>query len=131
MGKTKIVVTIGPATNSKQTIMELVEKGCDVIKINLNDFDYLQCDKILEYINEVNEELNTNVAVMLDINGENVKNGLIKDDYVQLKKDSIIRIYSEDILGDETKFCINYQNIINEIRIGNVIYLNNNSIGKI
>lgn len=45
MGKTKIVVTIGPATNSKQTIMELVEKGCDVIKINLNDFDYLQCDK--------------------------------------------------------------------------------------
>lgn len=131
MGKTKIVVTIGPATNSKQTIMELVEKGCDVIKINLNDFDYLQCDKILEYINEVNEELNTNVAVMLDINGENVKTGLIKDDYVQLKKDSIIRIYSEDILGDETKFCINYQNIINEIRIGNVIYLNNNSIGKI
>lgn len=87
--------------------------------------------KILEYINEVNEELNTNVAVMLDINGENVKTGLIKDDYVQLKKDSIIRIYSEDILGDETKFCINYQNIINEIRIGNVIYLNNNSIGKI
>ncbi|MCM1370776.1 MAG: pyruvate kinase [Clostridium sp.] len=128
MGKTKIVVTIGKSTNTKEKMRNLVLEGTDVIKINMDENDYEFCDSVLDTLDEVNKELNTNVAVMLDINANCMKIDLINNNEASLESNSIIRIYSSNILGDETKFSVNYSKIIDDLDIGSIITVDNGSL---
>lgn len=124
MGKTKIIATIGPATNSKDKIKELIINGCDVLRINMSFADYNFCTQLFEIINEVNYELKTNVAIMLDTNGPDLRVGKINKDEAYLQQDTKIRIYKYQILGDETKLSINYDKFVDEVKCNNVISLN-------
>lgn len=73
MNKTKIVATVGPATESKEMLRSLIINGADVIRINMShsSFDFV-CE-IAEKIRELNEELKTFTAIMIDIKGPLVR----------------------------------------------------------
>ena len=58
MGKTKIIATVGPSTNSKQKLKELILKGCDAIRINMRQCDYTFCDLVFQMVDELNKDLN-------------------------------------------------------------------------
>ncbi len=124
MGKTKIIATIGESTNSKQKIKELILKGCDAVRINMRQADYSFCDNIFKIIDELNKELNTTVSVILDTNGPDIRVGKVNENNAFLKGDTIVRIYKEDVLGDETKFSVSYDNFVSEVKIGNTISIN-------
>lgn len=124
MGKTKIIATIGEATNSKEKIKELVQKGCDAIRINMKQVDYSFCDNVFNMVEEVNKELKTNVSIILDTNGPDIRVGQILEDKAYLKEDTIVRIYKENILGDETKFSVNYENFVEKVKVENTITIN-------
>lgn len=124
MGKTKIIATIGESTNTKQKIKELVLKGCDAIRINMRQADYSFCDNIFETLEEVNKELETNVAIILDTNGPDIRVCDINNDEAFLTKDSIVRIYKDNIVGDSTKFSVSYDNFVNDVKIGTTITMN-------
>lgn len=124
MGKTKIIATIGPATSTKEKIKELILSGCDVFRLNMSHSSYEFCTTIVNIINDLNEELNTSVAVMLDTNGPDIRIREIKNNTAFLKQDDKIRIYKDNILGDETKFSIDYNAFVDEVSIGNNILLN-------
>ena len=80
MGKTKIIATVGPSTNSKQKLKELILKGCDAIRINMRQCDYTFCDLVFQMVDELNKELNTCVSIILDTNGPDLRIGLINED---------------------------------------------------
>src|SRR5574344_2894350 len=119
MGKTKIIATIGPATNTKEKIKELILSGCDVFRLNMSHSSYEFCTTMINIINEVNDELNTCTAIMLDTNGPDIRVRQIKDNHAYLKQDDKIRIYKNDMLGDETKFSVDYEKFVDEVNIGN------------
>ena len=128
MGKTKIIATVGPSTNSKQKLKELILKGCDAIRINMRQCDYTFCDLVFQMVDELNKELNTCVSIILDTNGPDLRIGLINEDKTFLKQDTVIRIYKEDVLGDETKFSVNYEDFVNDVKIGNTISINDGAV---
>lgn len=128
MGKTKIIATVGPSTNSKQKLKELILKGCDVIRINMRQCDYTFCDLVFQMVDELNKELNTCVSIILDTNGPDLRIGLINEDKTFLKQDTVIRIYKEDVLGDETRFSVNYEDFVNDVKIGNTISINDGAV---
>ena len=128
MGKTKIIATVGPSTNSKQKLKELILKGCDAIRINMRQCDYTFCDLVFQMVDELNKELNTYVSIILDTNGPDLRIGLINEDKTFLKQDTVIRIYKEDVLGDETKFSVNYEDFVNDVKIGNTISINDGAV---
>lgn len=128
MGKTKIIATVGPSTNSKQKLKELILKGCDAIRINMRQCDYTFCDLVFQMVDELNKELNTYVSIILDTNGPDLRIGLINEDKTFLKQDTVIRIYKEDALGDETKFSVNYEDFVNDVKIGNTISINDGAV---
>ena len=128
MNKTKIIATIGPATADKEIIKELILNGMDVARLNLSHADYKFCTDIITKINELNEELGTHVAIMMDTVGPCVRIGRFTGGSAYFKKGDKIRIYMEEVLGDCTKFSVNYPGLINDVKYNTIIKLDDGRI---
>ncbi len=128
MNKTKIITTVGPASEKKEILKNLILAGTNVFRFNLSHASYEFCEKIIAIIRELNKELNTNVGIMLDTNGPNVRIGKLINDKAVLTKGTRIRIYMDAIIGDETKFSVNYPKLIDDVKYGTEILLNDGFI---
>ena len=71
--KTKIVATLGPATDSKKTLTELAREGVNVFRINFSHADYENVKNTVKTIREINEENNYNVAILADLQGPKLR----------------------------------------------------------
>ncbi len=121
LNKTKVIATIGPATIEKEQMRRLMENGTDVFRINMCHADYNFCRLVVENVNELNSELNMNVALMMDLMGPEIRTGCFRNGHAAFRKGDKIQIYMDEILGDNTKFSINYPNLIQEIGYNNII----------
>jgi pyruvate kinase len=128
MNKTKIVATVGPASQDKEVLRSMILKGMDVVRINLSHAEYDFCREMIKKLDELNEELNTNVAVMLDTQGPDIRVDNFIGGSAFFRKGDKIRIYMEEVLGDSTKFSINYPNLINDVDYNNIIKVNDGKI---
>lgn len=128
MNKTKIIATIGPASEKTDILKGLIMAGMDVARFNLSYASYDFCLKMVEKIRKLNVELNTNVAIMLDLNGPKVQVGRLHAPKVTLKKEDRIRIYMDDLLGDETKFSVSYSKLIDDVKYNTEILLHDGKV---
>lgn len=128
MNKTKIIATIGPASSDKSVLKDLIISGMDVARLNLTHADYAFCTEIIEKVNSLNKELNKNVAIMFDTLGPDIRMGRILGGSANLKKGDKIRIYQNDILGDRTKFSINDYEILEYIKPGTDLFIDDGKI---
>ena len=128
MNKTKIIATIGPSSSDKTILREMINTGLDVVRINLKHASYEFCKDIIKKINELNLELNKTIAVMLDTRGPEVRIGKFLGGEAYLKKDSKIRIYMNELLGDSTKFSVNYPGLINDVKYDTILKLDDGLI---
>lgn len=115
MNKTKIIATVGPATASKEMIRQLMLNGVDAFRINMSHSDDDFCRNIVRIVNELNVELNTYVAIMIDIKGPIVRIGKVQNNNAFLKKGDKIRVFMDNVLGDCTKFSVDYPNLIKDV----------------
>lgn len=115
MNKTKIIATVGPATASKEMIRQLMLNGVDAFRINMSHSDDDFCRNIVRIVNELNVELNTYVAIMIDIKGPTVRIGKVQNNNAFLKKGDKIRVFMDNVLGDCTKFSVDYPNLIKDV----------------
>jgi pyruvate kinase len=128
MNKTKIVATIGPSSQEKDIIKQMILAGMDVVRINLSHAEYDFCREIIKKVNDLNEELNTNVAIMLDTQGPDIRVDNFIGGSAFFRKNDKIRIYMEEVLGDSTKFSLNYRNLINDVTYNNIIKVNDGKV---
>ena len=128
MNKTKTIVTIGPASKDIEIIKKLIQNGADVIRLNLSHADHGFCREVVEKINEVDKELGTCTSIMFDTNGPSVRIGKISSSHAFLKNNDLVRIYMKDLVGDSTKFSVNYNNLINDLSIGSIIKIADGSV---
>ncbi len=120
MNKTKVIATIGPATNSLEMLEKLIVNGVDVIRVNTSHASIDFCKDVIAKINELNDRLKRNIAVMLDIKGPIIRIGKFQKGSAFYNKGEKIRIYMSPVLGDYTKFSIDY-NISEYININQLI----------
>lgn len=128
MKKTKVIATIGPVSNNKETLIEMVNNGCDVIRINLSHADKEYCDKTISLIREVEKELNKPIGIMLDTNGPSVRLDEIKEEKVFLTKDREIKLYNFPVLCNNTQISINYCDIVNDLVVGDILLLSDGMV---
>lgn len=128
MNKTKIVATIGPASQEKEIIKQMILGGMDVVRINLSHAEYDFCREIVKKVNELNEEMDKNIAIMLDTQGPDIRVDSFVGGSAFFRKGDKIRIYMEELLGDSTKFSINYKNLINDVTYNNIIKVNDGKV---
>ena len=86
MRKTKIVCTIGPACNTKETLLKMIDAGMNVARVNMSHGTYDELEKLFATIKEAIRESGKNVSILLDTKGPEVRVGTFKDGGAKLDK---------------------------------------------
>lgn len=123
MKKTKIVSTIGPSTNSKEKISELVDAGVDVVRQNFSHADHETHGQIFDKIRETSEK----TAIMIDTKGPEIRLRDIEEGTV-LKEDETVEITTDDITGNEQKISVNYSKLPKHLEIGDEIRIDDGKL---
>lgn len=125
MRKTKIVCTIGPASQSEEIIKGLCKAGMNVARLNFSHNTHEDHQKRIDTIKKVRSELNMPIAIMLDTKGPEYRIKTFENQKIFLHEGDKFTFTTKDIIGDETKVAINYKNLPNELSVGDTILLNN------
>jgi pyruvate kinase len=129
MKKTKIVCTIGPATESKAMFTELVKLGCNVARLNFSHGSHEEHGARMDTIKEVREELDIPVAILLDTKGPEIRTGKFGVEVVELVEGQIFTLTSEDFLGNQDKCQISYKELPQDVVPGDKILIDDGLIG--
>lgn len=125
MKKTKIICSIGPADMSANTLEKMVNVGMDVARINCSHADVLQKENTVKVINEVRHRTNKNIGIMYDTKGPEFRTGDVVNGSINLIEDNIIKIVTDEIVGDTSRICVNHPEVLANIAPGDVILVEN------
>lgn len=121
LNKTKVIATLGPSTMDKEQIRRLMENGVDVFRINMSYASYNFCNDVINKINELNKELQLSVAVMIDLVGPKIRTGKFLNGHAYFRRGDKIRIYMDEVIGDSTKFSVDYSNLIKYVDFNSIL----------
>lgn len=125
MKKTKIICSIGPASDSVEVMSEMVKKGMDCARFNLSHATYEDILKNIDVVRQVRKECNAPVAIMYDTKGPEFRTLEFKDEGVSLKKGDTIKMSKKCLLGDEEEFGVNHSEAIDFIEVGDKVLIDN------
>ena len=125
MRKTKIVCTIGPASETEKIITGLCKAGMNVARLNFSHNTHEDHQRRIDLIKKVRSELKMPIAIMLDTKGPEYRIKTFAGGKINLNDGDKFTFTTEDIVGDETKVAVSYPNLPNELSIGDTILLNN------
>lgn len=128
MKKTKVIVTIGPASKDESILRELILNGLDIARINMTHADYKFTEDIINKIKKIDKELGTNTSIMIDLKGPDITVNEFSGGSAYLNKGDKIRVYADNSLGDSTKFSVSYPNFIKDVKTNTIIKLNDGLI---
>ena len=121
MNKTKIIAKVEESNSTSSVLKELMLSGIDAFALDLNKVNEEFCIDIIDKINNLNESLKTNVAIMVETLGSKIHVNKILGGSTYLSDGDKIRIYIDNTLGDETKISVDYKNLVNEVKYDSVI----------
>lgn len=128
MRKTKIVCTLGPATDNPEVLKELMYAGMNVARINFSHGNYQDQEERINVFKWIRGELGLPIPLLLDTQGPEIRIGKFNKERVFLEKGKAFTLLNEDILGDETKVSITYKELYKDIEIGKTILVNDGTI---
>lgn len=128
MKKTKIICTIGPATNNKEMLKKLIFAGMNVVRINLSHADHSFAEDVINNIRALNSELKTNVGILFDTKGSDLRIESYREESVNVENGDQIVITNKGPLSDNGKFFVDYCNLIDEVKKGDKILLGDGNI---
>ena len=129
MRKTKIICTLGPASESEEVIRELMLAGMNVARLNFSHGTHEEQRGKLERVKKVREELGLPVALLLDTKGPEIRTGEFEKGKVELKKGQTFVLTTEDVMGNEGKVSITYKNLVKDVQPGDSILIDDGLIG--
>ena len=127
--KTKIVCTIGPASESIDTLKELIKTGLNVCRLNFSHGNYEEHGKRIDNIKAARNEMKLPIAILLDTKGPEIRTGKFSSPEVNLVEGQNFIITMEDVLGDETKCTVSYKELVNDVKPGNQILIDDGLVG--
>ncbi|MGN0287169.1 MAG: pyruvate kinase [Atopobiaceae bacterium] len=129
--RTKIVCTMGPATESDDVLRELIKSGMNVARFNFSHGSHDYHRNNMERVRRISKELGTYVAIMLDTKGPEIRTGLLKDHQkitLETGADTIITT-DTSIEGTPERFSLDYENLPKEVTKGSTILIDDGLIG--
>lgn len=116
--KTKIVCTIGPASDSIDTLVKMINSGMNVARLNFSHGEHETHLTSLNNVREAAKQANQVIGIMLDIQGQKIRTNKMVDDAVTLATGDTARISMEQVLGTKDKFSVTYPTLIDDVTIG-------------
>ena len=129
MRKTKIVCTLGPATDDENVLRQLMLEGMSVARMNFSHGSHEEQKKRLDMVKKLRKELGLPVAALLDTKGPEIRIGDIEGGKVELKKGQTFVLTTEDIVGNAEIVSITYKQLYKDVKPGDSILIDDGLIG--
>ena len=123
MRKTKIVCTIGPASESEEMIEKLINAGMNVARLNFSHGSHEEHKGRIDTIRKVAKRLDKTVALLLDTKGPEIRTHNMKDGVIELEKGKEVIVSMNEVEGTPEKFSVTYEDLINDVHVGSYILL--------
>ena len=128
--KTKIVGTIGPASQSEEMLTKLMNAGLNVTRINFSHGGYEENGEKIETIKKVRSALNRPVALLLDTKGPEIRTGVLEtgNEKVTIEEGQEFTFVNDDIIGNNTKASISYKELYKDVKVGGTLLVDDGAL---
>jgi pyruvate kinase len=126
--KTKIVCTIGPASESPQVMEQMLLAGMNVARLNFSHGDFESHKRAIDNLRAASRATERQLAIMADLSGPKMRIGKLRKEPVELEAGEIFTLTTREILGDVTGASINFSRLPNAVKPGDALYLNDGFI---
>ena len=128
MRKTKIICTIGPASEHEEVLTQMCLAGMNVARLNFSHGTYPEHEKKIALIKRVREKLGLPIAILLDTKGPEYRILTFAEGKVEVKEGQPFAFTTDDVEGDHTRVSVNYKNLHNELKSGDTVTANNGMV---
>ena len=130
MRKTKMICTIGPASENPEILTKIIEAGMNVSRHNFSHGDHEEHAGRINLVKELAEKHNKQIAVMLDTKGPEIRTGKFEPKKVELQAGNDFVVYAgEEVIGDTTKCSVTYVDLAKDVVAGNIILIDDGLVG--
>ena len=125
MKKTKIICTLGPASNNEKVLSEMIDAGMNVARLNFSHGTHEEHAAKIKLIKRVRDQKNAPIPIMLDTKGPEFRIKTFKDGKIKLKEGDTFTFTTEEIVGDKTRVSVSFKGMCEQLFPGDKILLNN------
>ena len=129
--RTKIVATIGPATESEEIISELIKAGVTTFRLNFSHGDHDDHAERIKIIRKVSNDLDLNIGILQDLQGPKIRLGRFKDGPIKVKKGDLFTLTSKEVDCNNKIANVTYEKLLEEISLGKRILLDDGRVEMI
>ena len=126
--RTKIVATLGPASSSVEVIKEMYDKGLNVCRLNFSHGDHGVHEENIKRVQQVNNEINSNIAILADLQGPKLRVGAMENEGVEIKNGDKITFTNKECIGTAKKVFMTYQNFARDVKPGELILIDDGKL---
>lgn len=127
--RTKIVATVGPACNTYDKLLELVQAGVNIFRLNFSHGTHEDKLEVIQHIRKINATQPYNIAILGDLQGPKLRVGEIENGGLEIKAGDILTFTSkEKVIGTKEKIYVSYPNLHNDVEVGNKILIDDGKI---
>ncbi len=126
--KTKIIATLGPATNDKEVLRKMIMAGLDVFRLNFSHGSHEDKIPIIKTIRELEKELNVNIAIMVDLQGPKLRIGVVENEPKQLNDGDVITFCTDKNVAKADTYYMSYADFAIDVKAGDVILIDDGKI---
>jgi len=120
---TKIVATVGPATDSSDRLQALMEAGTDVFRLNFSHGGHADKAQVIRHIREISQQRQRAVAILGDLQGPKIRTGRMRNGEMQLSAGAEVRITTREVLGGDNLIPTSYAHLPQDVVVGSRILL--------
>jgi pyruvate kinase len=125
--KTKIVATVGPASNTKEILRELIKAGTDVFRLNFSHGSHDDHQKVVNFVRELNNEMGTHVCLLQDLQGPKIRVNMVEEG-TQLVPGQEFIITTDEVLGNAQRASTSYKHLPQDVNAGDMILIDDGKI---
>ncbi len=126
--KTRVVCTIGPASENEKMLRKLILAGMNVMRLNFSHGDFEEHGGRIVTVRKLSKELSKNIAILLDTKGPEIRTGDFVGGKTEFKKGQVVTICQEDIEGTSDRFTITYKELYRDVKPGGFILVNDGQV---
>ncbi|WP_200976164.1 pyruvate kinase [Echinicola sp. 20G] len=126
--KTKILATVGPASNNEKTLIDLVKAGVNVFRLNFSHGNHEGHAEVIRLIRKINKDYNLNVGILQDLQGPKIRVGEVENNGVEIKEGEAITITNDPVVGTSSLVSTVYQNLPQDVNPGDRILIDDGNL---
>jgi pyruvate kinase len=126
--KTKIVCTIGPASENPQVMEAMIRAGMDVARLNFSHGDFSSHQKVVDTVRASSKKVGRRVAIMADLSGPKIRIGKLAQEPIMLKPGDTFTLTTKEIMGSVNRVSVSFERLPQAVKAGDKLFLNDGYI---